>query len=264
MATAVMQSTTPLPAVNTIPSQGYTSKVKDFAKKAFSTLFSWGQFALKIFSIVVVIHVIASHPIITIAASILGFIAYKNRHTIAYVASLYACVFKNFIGITKYTWFNEINDNIILGGIPLQNKNHPKKFQEMGVTDVICLAEEFELKTTTCVTTPVSPSTWQQQGIQFKHLPAKDFLPVSMETLDQAVARMHEIVDRKRGKVYAHCKAGVGRSAMVVICYLIKHKGYSAEAALAFVKAKRPSINLNTDQRARIYEYAGKYSIRAS
>lgn len=48
-----------------------------------------------------------------------------------------------------------------------------------------------------------------------------------------------------KGSVLVHCNAGVSRSAMVVIGYLILEKKYSFQEAYALVKRKRPSIQPN-------------------
>lgn len=48
------------------------------------------------------------------------------------------------------------------------------------------------------------------------------------------------------GSVLVHCNAGVSRSAMVVIGYLILEKNYSFQDAYDLVKRKRPSIQPNS------------------
>lgn len=47
------------------------------------------------------------------------------------------------------------------------------------------------------------------------------------------------------GKVFVHCYAGVSRSATIVIAYLMKEHNLSYNAAIKFVKSKRPFINPN-------------------
>lgn len=67
------------------------------------------------------------------------------------------------------------------------------------------------------------------------------------------------------GHAFVHCKAGRGRSATVVICYLIKYgtslhqipanELNSVQAAIAYVKARRPDININPRQYQAIVQF---------
>ena len=48
--------------------------------------------------------------------------------------------------------------------------------------------------------------------------------------------------------VYVHCKAGKGRSASVVMCYLCQKHNVSPEEAFKMLKEKRPQIDLGAKQ----------------
>jgi hypothetical protein len=71
--------------------------------------------------------------------------------------------------------------------------------------------------------------------------------------------RAVEWIDRARadGPVLVHCALGHGRSAMIVAAYLI-HAGQApdAESALAFVRERRPGIELRSDQVAMLGAFA--------
>lgn len=68
---------------------------------------------------------------------------------------------------------------------------------------------------------------------------AENILP----TLKQAV----ELIERSRhyGNVLVHCRQGVSRSAAIVSAYLIRYRGMSLAASLAFLKKRRPVVRPN-------------------
>lgn len=228
------------------------AKVTEVAKQLFEEVVFWGGVALAVTTTVVVLGAALSHPILSIAAIVLGCMAYKNRQKIAYIATLYLSVLKNSLGLSK--WHSEINENITLGSVPLENKNHHKILKDSGVTDVLCLAQDFELETTTFVSKPVTKKIWSDEGINFKHIPIQESTPIGVKTIEKAVAIIDEVA-RKKGKIYVHCRESSGASASIIICYLMKHQNLSAKQAIALIKLKRPSIEINVHQRGRIHEY---------
>ena len=62
--------------------------------------------------------------------------------------------------------------------------------------------------------------------------------------------------ETERPRVLVHCRAGVSRSATLVIAYLMKRHGMSLDDALAHVRAKRPRIAPNEGfiQQLRAFE----------
>lgn len=227
------------------------AKVIELAKKLFSEVVFWGAVALAITGLVVVVKLAFAHPIFTIAGVVLGCIAYRSRNKVVYIATMYLSVFKNFLGIKK--WCNDINPNIVLGSIPLENKQHHKTFKDKGVTDVLCLAQDFELTTTTFVSKPVTEKTWKDEGINLKRLPIVDSSPISPKALKEAVSFIDEVA-KKKGKVYIHC-ANEGVSAAITACYLIKYQNRTANQAISDIKEKRPFVKLDVNQRGRVHEY---------
>jgi atypical dual specificity phosphatase len=55
---------------------------------------------------------------------------------------------------------------------------------------------------------------------------------------------------------YVHCKAGRGRSTVVVIAFLMQHRHMSLEDAIAFVKTKRPHVSLHPKQMRILRSFA--------
>jgi atypical dual specificity phosphatase len=240
---------------NTVQAQekGLTKeKVIAIAKKVFLEIAFWGGSALAVAFSVVVIKTAFANPVTAIVAIILGFVAYRNRKKVCYVATMYFNTFKNLLG--KHAWSNKINDNLILGSIPLENKKHPKEFKEkMKVTDVLSLNENFELETKTFVSQPVIKESWDKEGVNFRHIPMEDVTTDSLEKINQAADFIEEVA-KKNGNVYVHCKSGVHRSAAVVVCYLVKYKKFTAQEAINHVKEKRPLADVKLSY---IHQYQG-------
>ncbi|KAF0688541.1 Aste57867_19857 [Aphanomyces stellatus] len=57
------------------------------------------------------------------------------------------------------------------------------------------------------------------------------------------------------GRILVHCKAGVSRSASIVVAYLMKEKEWTFDDALAAVQEKRPMANPNASFRAQLQSY---------
>jgi len=174
------------------------------------------------------------------------------KKSIKYKISLIFTIFKNWINPKKQPWMSDINENIVLGGIPLENKYYADEFNKRNIDSVLSLIEDFEYKNTFNII-PVKKETWEKKNINFHSIPTKDFLPLSIQDIKNAVSILKSEINKKK-KIYVHCKAGKGRSAIVVCCYLID-QGKTADEAIQFVSKKRSNIRLSKAQRQRIHDY---------
>lgn len=156
---------------------------------------------------------------------------------------------------------------LYLGGIPLHNYDHVEDFKSRGIKEVVSLVEPFEQQSKTLGGSPVSHADWEDAGIRQTLIPTSDFNPVPAEKLVQAVDLIHSALSRGEN-VYVHCKAGRGRSATAVICYLLQYQreeiGLSKEGeidlaavehAIRYVKNTRQRINLNSRQQQAVADY---------
>lgn len=171
--------------------------------------------------------------------------------------------YETSLAYTKYgamdMWWTKIEPfNLYLGALPLKNEGHLEKISELGVTDVLSLVESFEMKDG-WVNTPVKGQDWEGKGISFKQIQAADFLPLKQEEIEEGAQHLNTLLQQGR-TIYVHCKAGRGRSASIVIVYLMKFQGFSFDKAFELVKEQRPQINLNDQQRGAILEYFAKES----
>ena len=80
-------------------------------------------------------------------------------------------------------------------------------------------------------------------GVSFCHLPTVDFNAPSLADIRKAVEWMKDHVDAGHC-IYVHCNAGRGRSAVIVLCYLMATRGFSAQEAYEHVRARRKIANL--------------------
>jgi protein-tyrosine phosphatase len=75
-------------------------------------------------------------------------------------------------------------------------------------------------------------------------LPIPDGPFPGMKWLEAAVKMVETMIEAGH-RVYIHCRAGVSRSAMVTIAYLMKKHGWSLDTAMDWVGAENPEINPN-------------------
>ncbi len=142
--------------------------------------------------------------------------------------------------LTRRPWFSPITDSLTLSACPLLE--HVEKLKAQGYGAVLSLVEPSEVEPH-LFGVPAKPEDWRKAGIEFLNLPNPDMTPVRDEDVERGVEFLHRNISLGR-RVLVHCQAGVGRSASIVICYLIKHGRMSPSQAVALVNSKR-SIAVN-------------------
>lgn len=178
--------------------------------------------------------------------------AIYERKQLLYEASLLPTLFFHTLKPANRPWSNHIlPSKLVLSAIPCSNMDHHKVSANRVV---LTLLEEHELRSS-IFTEPVQPDEWKNQGTIHHTIPAVDFQGVALEQIRDGVKFVHEQILAGK-EVLVHCKAGRGRSATIVICYLLTHGGMkSVDEAIQFVKARRNVININRSQRAAIDAY---------
>ncbi|MBI2193835.1 MAG: dual specificity protein phosphatase family protein [Planctomycetes bacterium] len=85
------------------------------------------------------------------------------------------------------------------------------------------------------------------------HLPVPDLSRPAQEQVEQAVQEIHQTLEGG-GKVVVHCGAGMGRTGVILACYLV-FTGLSAEDAITEVRIRRPGSIETEDQERCVWDY---------
>eukprot|EP00795_Rhopilema_esculentum_P016631 gene16632-8065_t len=113
-------------------------------------------------------------------------------------------------------WYDRIDHTIVLGALPFFSTAR-KLAEEEGVKGVISLNQEYELKY-------LSPTAiqWDDLGVKQLKIPTLDFdAAPSIQEIQKGIDFINYYREKNQS-VYIHCKAGRGRSALLVTCYLIQ------------------------------------------
>lgn len=192
--------------------------------------------------------------IVSLSIPILAILTYYNIRESPFIKQV---KYETSLLATKYTqqeWWNDIpSHKIVLGGIPLKNENHFSALREKNIDSVLILLEIFELEDG-WLNEPVKILEWEAIGKRVKHIKAVDFSPLKEEEFREALDFLEKELEQNR-RVYVHCKAGRGRSASIVITYLMKKEGISYEEAFSRVSSVRPRVNMNQYQIEAISSY---------
>lgn len=163
-------------------------------------------------------------------------------------------------------WWSNIIPGLKLGAIPIADWEHGSLLLEESFLEnrklglIVSCCGDFELKGNGLITlTPVSPHFWVEKNVTHLQVKMRDFGgDVPLDQIRIAVEQMHQYI--QSGKTaYVHCKAGRGRSVVMVICYLMQFLDYTPDEAIAFVREKRPEISLSKAQYDFIEQYRAEY-----
>jgi len=108
-------------------------------------------------------------------------------------------------------WWDQIDEWVFLGALPFYTDTDT--LRSMGISAVISLNEPWELY--------IAPDFASLPDFRWCHLPTVDYVAApTMEQMQLGVSFLREMRQEGR-KTYVHCKAGRGRSACIVMCYLL-------------------------------------------
>ena len=142
-------------------------------------------------------------------------------------------------------WSDPVDDQLILGAYPF-DRDIPS-LAKSGVTSVLNTCEEY----------PGPVELYDQYKIHQCRVPMVDFTHPSLANIERGVEFIEEEI-AKGGKVYVHCKAGRARSATIVLCWLMKYRGMTAQEAQAYLLKKRPQVNPRIMNRMGVREFEEK------
>lgn len=149
---------------------------------------------------------------------------------------------------SEFRWWDEVDQYLLLGAVPFQKD--VLRLQKLGVKGVVTLNEPYE--------TLVPSSLFKAHGIDHLVIPTRDYLfAPSLVDIFRAVDFIHRNASCG-STTYVHCKAGRGRSATIVLCYLIEYKNMTPADALDYVRLRRPRVLLAPSQWQAVQEYYSK------
>ena len=118
-----------------------------------------------------------------------------------------------------------------------------KSLQGTGVGAIVTLTEHALQRTLV-----------EQFGIDYHHMPLRDFTAPSHELIRQFIGIVKNT--RQTGKsTVVHCLAGRGRSGTMAACYLVS-LGRSSREAIDEVRTLRPGSIETVGQEEAVHEYA--------
>jgi hypothetical protein len=120
-----------------------------------------------------------------------------------------------------------------------------KKLKAMGVTGIVNMRMN-----------PIYKDD-RYEGFHYLHLPTIDNTPPALDVLIRG-ANFIDSEIKAGGKVYVHCRQGLGRGPTMAIAYLIS-TGLTFEDAFALVKKVRSFIDPRATQIARLKELQAYY-----
>ncbi|CAJ1051863.1 protein tyrosine phosphatase domain-containing protein 1 [Xyrichtys novacula] len=98
------------------------------------------------------------------------------------------------------------------------------------------------------------PETFMEAGIYYYNFGWKDYGVASLTTVLDMVKVMSFAI--QEGKLAVHCHAGLGRTGVLLACYLVFTSRMNADQAILFVRAKRPNSIQTRGQLLCVREFA--------
>lgn len=126
--------------------------------------------------------------------------------------------------------FNELSE--ILPNLYLSGLEGTKQIKENNILSVLSVMKNF----------PVFESCINHMKIEINDTNGQEI----HKYFDEA----HSFIERalqNNEKILVHCRAGISRSATIIISYIMKTKKMNLDEAYKFVKSKRPIVDPNLD-----------------
>lgn len=191
------------------------------------------------------------------------------KEKLRFLVSFYSLTLLPHNPVSRPHW-NEIVPGLILGGVPVQTAllgrgNHGEKLinqckaNKRELKLVVSAMEKWEQQGTGPIKT-VQSEFWAQNNIEHHFLNMQDFTgDVNLDDLNTEVKAIHDRIE-SGFSAYVHCKAGRGRSFLVVFCYLMEHEEMDADEALETILKARPQVSPSASQFATIEQYRKKFA----
>ncbi|TPX33916.1 hypothetical protein SmJEL517_g03380 [Synchytrium microbalum] len=134
----------------------------------------------------------------------------------------------------SFNWFDRVDTHVILGALPQDTDLTELTNAPLNVSHIINMCQEtegVERRAKLC-------------GLTHYRLPCPDFNVPPYEHLVRGAEILNAVAD-KGETALVHCKAGKGRSASVVMCYLVTRYQLDLEGAQNLLLEKRKQVEPN-------------------
>jgi atypical dual specificity phosphatase len=125
--------------------------------------------------------------------------------------------------------FSWVIDGKLAGSRGARSKQELMVLKEQGVRALVRLVEPYEAW--------VTAKDVQNAGLEDYNEPVPDFAAPTQTQIDKVISYIDSHLERQI-PVGVSCNAGIGRSGVILACYLV-HRGLSAKEALEVVSKKR-------------------------
>jgi len=155
------------------------------------------------------------------------------------------------LGLRRGNLMTVMDSTVLVGVAPVAFSAQPHRLHALGVRGVVNLCDEFR----------GDSREYARLGVEHLWLPTVDHFEPSVQHLRAAVEFIGRYKDRGE-QVYVHCKAGHGRSAAVVFCWLFTQSPHSDPEAIAremeFRRKVRKNIHLQPNVALFVKEHQRK------
>ena len=138
----------------------------------------------------------------------------------------------------KFSWL--IKNKLAGSGIPT-SINEVQWVLDQGIKSVVTIREE-----------PLDES-WTRD-INYLHVLSNDMGVPEFDDLIHAVDFIHSRITSNE-PVLVHCLAGMGRTGVILACYLVKYQNMSADEATQKVRKERPGSIQSYPQEEIIFQF---------
>jgi len=137
---------------------------------------------------------------------------------------------------------NQILPCLYLGGVDAVADT--ERVLDQGIRAVVCCLRDLEF-----------PARDFSKDLEYCRVDVEDMSREPIELFfPEATAFIHSFVSRDQ-PVLVHCRAGVSRSASVVMAYLMTYQGYSLHDAFFLVRSRRSCVSPNIGFMEKLCDY---------
>lgn len=133
-----------------------------------------------------------------------------------------------------------ITEELIVGSQPQNAEDMDHLKEEQNVAYILNLQQDKDAEYWG-IDLPSIVKRCKELGIRHMRRPAKDFDPESLRSiLPKAVSLLEWAIEERKGRVYVHCTAGLGRAPATAIAYMFWFSDLDLNTSYDVLTSKRP------------------------